>query len=157
MINTTAQSRIFLGPVMPKLLTKTAMEALTWVELEEVENLGEFGDDAEEVVFKAIKDGRSRKMKGSSDAGTIELTVGRDPLDEGQQAMAAAAKTKFQYAIKIEAADAADENDDNSIFYFGALVMSGRNNFGGTDDITRTTFRLAINTEILEVASVAVA
>jgi len=157
MINTTSESRIFIGPVMPVLLSATEMAALTWTEVNEVENLGEFGDDSEEVTFSSIKDGRVRKLKGTNDAGTIECTVGRDPLDPGQRAMMNASKTKFQYAIKIEAADAADENDPNSVFYFGAMVMSGRNNFGSVNDVMRTTFRLGINTEIIEVATTATA
>jgi hypothetical protein len=118
------------------------------VEIGEVETLGEFGDESAAVTFLSVGDARTRKLKGARDAGTLALTVGRDPLDAGQIALSAAEKTKFEYAFKIVAADAPDEDYTDTTYYFGALVMSARENYGGADNVVRVTYSLGINTEI---------
>lgn len=152
-ITTASGSKIYIGPVRPATCD-TAVEyaALTpWVEFGEVETLGEFGDQSADVTFTAIGNARVRHSKGANDAGVLALTCGRDPLDAGQIAGRAAAATKFEYAIKIVAADAPDEDYLDSVYYFGALVQSARDNYGNNDNVVRTTFNLGINTEIVEV------
>ncbi|HEY8359363.1 MAG TPA: phage tail tube protein [Ramlibacter sp.] len=149
-ISTAAGSKIYIGPVRTDA-TDTLAEyaALTpWVEIGEVETLGEFGDESAAVTFLSVGDARTRKLKGARDAGTLALTVGRDPLDAGQIALSAAEKTKFEYAFKIVAADAPDEDYTDTTYYFGALVMSARENYGGADNVVRVTYSLGINTEI---------
>lgn len=156
-ITTASGTKFYIGPTRSVLGNKAAMDALTWVEVGEVESLGEFGDEASIVTFASIGDGRVRKLKGARDAGTIELTVGRDPRNAGQQAMKAGQKTKFQYAFKIEAEDAPDENDTNSSYYFIGLINSDRENYGTNDNVVRITFSVGINSEILDTPSAAVA
>lgn len=151
-ISTTSGSKIYIGPVRVSTVdTLAEYAALTpWVEIKEVENYGEFGDESSAVNFLSVGDARTRKLKGSRDAGTIALVCGRDPLDAGQLALRAAEKTKFEYAFKIVASDAPDEDYTDTVYYFGALVMSGRNNLGGADDVTKISFNLGVNTEIFE-------
>lgn len=151
-IATSQGSKIFIGPTTPAA-TETAYEALAWVEIGEVETLGEFGDSAQAVSFTSLSDGRVRKLKGANDAGDLALTVANDPADEGQIALVAASKTKFSYAIKVVLADAADETDSDSTFYFHAKVMTRRINAGGANDVTKRSFTLGIDTEVLEVPS----
>lgn len=150
-ITTAAGSKIYIGPVRSDTVDTIAeYAALTWVEVGEVETLGEFGDESSAVNFLSVGDARTRKLKGARDAGTLALTVGRDPLDLGQVALRAAEKTKFEYAFKVVAADAPDEDFTDTSYFFGALVMSARDNYGNADNVVRTTFNLGINTEILE-------
>ncbi|MFG1371488.1 iron ABC transporter substrate-binding protein [Xanthobacter oligotrophicus] len=154
-VTTTSGTKIYIGPAVTAAAADTTAEfaALTYVEVGEVQNLGEFGDESSSVSFASIGDARTRKLKGARDAGTLALTVGRDPLDVGQIALKAAEKTKFEYAIKVVAADAPSAGHTNSIFYFRALVMSGRNNFGANDSVTTAVFNLGINSEVYEVPS----
>lgn len=128
-----------------------AFEALTWVEIKEVEDGGEIGDESADVTFQSLSDGRVRHLKGARDAGTLALVVGDDPLDAGQQALREAEKTKFQYNIKIEYEDAPDATFSNSVDYFRGLVMSARKQVGAGDNVLRRTFNIGINTEILTV------
>jgi len=86
----------------------------------------------------------------------MSVVVGRDPLNAGQIAVRAAEKTKFAYAFKVEAADALDANDTDSIFYFHALVQSAKENFGESDNVVRTNFNLGITTAIVEVPATVV-
>lgn len=153
-ITTASGAKIFIGPAQAvEPANAAAYQALAWVEVKEVETLGEFGDESSSVDFAAIGDGRVRKLKGARDAGTIELTCGRDPLDAGQLAIKAAEKTKFQYAFKIVAADAPTEEYNDSEYYFLGLVMSARENYGENDNVVRTTFNIGINTAITEISA----
>lgn len=149
-VTTASGSKIYIGPTTAAA-DLAAYKALTpWVEIGEVQNLGEFGDQANDVTFASLSDGRVRHLKGARDAGVLALVCGRDPLDTGQQAAKAAERTKFAYAFKIVAADAPDEDHTDSEFYFHALVQSARDNFGENDAVVVTTFNLGIVTAIFE-------
>jgi hypothetical protein len=153
-VTTAAGSKVSIGPTTAAA-NLAAYQALSYVEVGEVQNLGEFGDQANDVTFIALSNSRVRHFKGARDAGVLALVVGRDPLDVGQIALRAAEKTKFSYAFKVLAADAADANDPDSEFYFHALVQSARDTFGEADNVVMTTFNLGIVTEIFEDPSVA--
>lgn len=130
---------------------KTAFAADTYTEIGEVEDGGEFGDEANDVTFQSLSDGRVRHLKGARDAGTIALVCGDDPLDAGQLALRAAEKTKYQYNIKVVYEDAPDELHTNSIDYFRGLVMSFRKNVGQGDNVMRRTANIGINSAVYTV------
>lgn len=155
-VHTASETKVYIGPTTAAA-DAAAYAALTWTEIGEVQSIGEFGDQASDVTFTSLSDGRVRHMKGARDAGVLALVCGRDPLDAGQVAARAAEKTKFAYAIKIVAADALDANDTDSVFYFHALVQSARDSFGENDSVVTTTFNLGITTAIIEVPATVVA
>lgn len=151
-INTAANAVISLGTTT-LATTQTQYEADTYVEIGEVESIGEFGDESNTVTFTSLKNSRVRKAKGSRDAGMVALVVGKDPTDVGQLALKAAQKTKFEYNMKIELADkTAAAGAKNTVFYLRVLVMTARDNVGNNDNVVRTTFNCAINSEPLEIA-----
>lgn len=157
-ISTVSGWQVQIGPVVATPpVSSTAYAALTpYTALGEVENIGEFGDEANAVTFLSLSAGRVRKAKGARNAGDVVITCGRDALDAGQVAMKAAEGTSFQYAFRITANDKLDANDTNSIFYFTALVGRARNTAGGADDVTKIAFTLAINSLIVEVPATVV-
>lgn len=155
-ITTATGAKYFIGGTTAIDYTTDAgaiedFEALTWVEIKEVEDGGEIGDESADVTFQSLSDSRVRHLKGARDAGTLALVVGDDPLDLGQQALRAAEKTKFLYNFKVEYEDAPDASYSNSVDYFRGLVMSARKNIGTGDNVLRRTFNIGINTEILTV------
>lgn len=155
MITTASESKVFIcaTPALPATDTAAEYAALTWVEIGEVEDMGEFGDESSDVTFSAVSDGRVRHLKGVRDAGTLALVCGRDPLDAGHIALKAAEKTKFSYPIKVQAADAPSELYADSVYYFNAKIMSARDNYGSVDNVVRTSFSLGIDSPIIEVPS----
>lgn len=157
-LSATSGSKVYIGGVRI-VATDTAAEyaALTWVPIEQVQNIGEFGDEAAAITFDDVGDGRTKKLKGNRNAGTIALACGWDPLATGQIAVRAAEKTSFDYAFKIEANDKLDSNDTNSIFYFHAKVASARRVQGGANDVVMMNANLDVTTEILEVPATVVA
>lgn len=163
-VSKTSGTKFYIGPVVDV----NAIQALSdvdavaffeaisggeWTEVEEIENYGEHGDTSDVASFASVSDRRMRKFKTTRDAGTMALTVGRDPLDDGQIALVAAEKTDFNYAFKIEYADARTDDYTDSIDYFGGMVMSRPVNVGGVKDITKRTFSIGVNTAIYEVPS----
>lgn len=155
-ISATSGAKVYIGPVTAAA-TASAYAALTWVEIGNVETIGEFGDASSTISFTSLSDNRVRKLKGARDAGDLTVTCGHDPLNAGQIAAIAAEATKFAYAIKVTLEDSADANDTDSVFYFHAKVMSKRLNPGGATDVTKRVFVLGIDTEIIEDLSDAVA
>lgn len=148
-INTTAGAKIYIGTTA-ETENLAAYEADTYVEIKEAQDIGEFGDESAEIEVTAIGDRRKRRLKGTRDAGLLNLVCYRDPLDAGQQALIAAEKTNAAYNLKIVAEDAPTGGTPTT-FYMKVLVMSAKLNFSGADDVTSITFGLAINTDILEV------
>lgn len=150
-ISTTAKTQFKIGTTTP-FATATAYAADTWVNIGNIQDMGEAGSEAEIVVGKFVDQTYARKLKGSRDNGTIELVVARDSSDPGYLALMAAEKTSFGYNFQIELNDkpATGASPKNSKFYFNALIASAKNGFGGADDITTTTFSLAVSGEIIE-------
>lgn len=146
-------TKVFIGPVATSDDTTTYPALTGWVEIAEVESIGEFGDAASAITFTSLSKARVRKRKGARDAGDVAIVCANVPGDPGQEAAIAAEGTKFRYAFKVVAADAESEDHSDSEFYFGALVMSKRVNVGAANAVNKRTLNLAIDTDIHEVPS----
>ena len=151
-ISSTAKSKFSIGTSKAAAIL-TDYTSDTFKDIGELEDIGEFGDSAEEITFASISDARMRKAKGVRDAGTIEITVGRDPTDVGQVALRAALASDAPFNFKVELADkpTAGASPKNTVLYFRALVLGAKNVMGGVNDITKQTFSLSITSEVLEV------
>ena len=101
-LNTAAGCRIGIGS-KNGADTEALYKADTYVDIGEVEDLGEFGDTFSSVTFTSLRDGRVRKYKGTADAGDLTLAVGLDNGDLGQAKLKIAHRdrSKGDYNIKI--------------------------------------------------------
>ena len=162
-IHTNAGTRVFISPTpvdVDAINAMTDAEAITffdaisdWLEVEELEDTGEFGDTSEAITFTALNNARVRKLKGPRDAGTQAIVAGRDPLDDGQEAFIEAAATNYNYAIRQEFADARTPEYSNSEIFYAGLVMGAPTNAGNVSNVVRRTFNVGINTGVFEVSS----
>lgn len=162
-IHANAGSKLFISPATVNPDTVNAMsdsaavtffEAISdWIEVEEVEDFGTAGDASEAITFTAVSNKRVRKLKGPKDAGTQSVVVGRDPLDDGQEALIVAEGTDFNYAFKVEFNDARAADYTSSVLYYAGMVMSKSNNMGNVSNVVRRNFDIGINTAVFEVAS----
>src|SRR5690606_12346949 len=91
-------------------LNAAAFGALTYTEIGSVGNLGDYGSSPNMISYNTLDTEVTSKAKGVEDAGEIAIEVARIFDDPGQIAMRAAAATKFNYAVKIEYADAPSED-----------------------------------------------
>jgi hypothetical protein len=151
-IQTTSGSKFWISTdaALPATDTLAEYEALTWVEIGMIEDLGEVGDVSTEVSGAAIGDGRVRKAKGARNAGTMAVIAFHDPFDVGQLKLIEAEGTNDNYAFKIELADGPPTPGTNTFQYFRGLVMSKGLRLGTNDNIMRRVFNIGVNTAITE-------
>jgi hypothetical protein len=150
-INTAGGTKISIGG--PNSNRNTALneyEADSYVEIGEVEDGGEFGDESERIAFTALSDSRTRKFKGPRDAGDMTLVVGDDPTDEGQVALEAAEATPFDYNFRVELNDKISLGGENSFHYFIGKVFTKRRNVGNVSNVVRRNFVIGINSQITD-------
>lgn len=144
-IGTSEGSTVFIGPVT-NVTTLAALKALTeWVEIGDVESIGEFGPQAQDVSFTPLKGPSVQHLKGAIDNGMLPVIYAHNPLDPGQIALRAAAGTKFEYAVKIVLSDEADANDTPTTFYARGPVFGNRTNVGGANDVRKRTSNIGLN------------
>ncbi|GAA4247825.1 hypothetical protein GBZ26_22890 [Azospirillum formosense] len=150
----SAGTRLFIGGSTP-CDTKAEYEALTWVEVEEIEDIGSFGTTFEKVSYKALAGGTVRKKKGTVDHGSTTLKLARIPTATGQTAIkAAVADRQHAYNVKIEFDDKpAGAGATPTRIYMPAFVMSYTTEIGGPDKVVETSVGLEIDGEPLEVAA----
>src|ERR1044072_4808175 len=97
-VNTAGGATLYIGTsaIPANIDDLTDMQALaefqadSYIEVGEIEDLGDFGDESEAITFTALKNSRTRKFKGPRDAGPTEIVVGDAPTDDGQAARVAA-------------------------------------------------------------------
>lgn len=141
---TSAGTTISLSATLPATYDATAFAALTFTEIGEVSDLGEFGREYNVVKFNPLKDRRTVKRKGSYDDGTVQVQLAKAVKDAGQIILNTALNSDNSHAVKIVL-------QDGSIFYFSAQISSGTTNVGGVDQITAGTYKLEIDNDIIEV------
>lgn len=120
-----------------------ALKALTYVEVGEVEDAGELGDEASTAEFTALANRRKRKVKGTFDAGSQSVTLAEDPKDAGQAAVKAAVRSDSNFAVQM------DYGDGSADFYL-VQVLSFRKQIGTAESIRKASVNLAINSAIYE-------
>ncbi len=151
-VNAATGAKLFIGGVQTmKNPTQGDYEADSYVEVGEIENLGNFGDKSAAINFTSLSDSRVRKLKGPRDAGNMPITVGDDPTDEGQVAMTAAEGTKFDYNFKVVLNDAISEGGDGSISFFFGKVMSKERSVGTATNVIKRNFAVDINSAIIDI------
>lgn len=151
-INTAGGSRLFIGTTAGTA-SLPDFEADSYIEVEEVEDAGQVGDESAAVNFTALKDGRVQKLKGPRDAGTMAVICGDLASDPGQDAMIAAEAQPFDYNFKVMLNDALTLSGTPTILYFKAKVMSQRRNIGNVTNVVKRAFNLGVNSAIFEVAA----
>lgn len=142
-------SKIYIGTTTAAD-TEALFEADTYALIGVVETRGEYGDEAQEITFTALEDGRVRKSKGARDSGSLAITCGRDPDDAGQTALIAAEATSDAYNFKIERDDQITPTTGNpTTEYVRAFVLSAKRGEASSNAIETLTFNLSLDSAII--------
>jgi len=130
-------------------------KGITYTPIGEVSEIGEFGDERTIVPFIALSDGRTRKARGSADAGDLQFTFAYDPTDTGQDALATAfavaSQSLDQYPFRVRLNDATNIGSPLNVgtsYYFGGKITTLRNQSISNDGIVTKTCTIAINTAV---------
>lgn len=156
-VNAAAGTKVYIGttaipPNMSDLDDASALaifQADSYIEVGEVEDAGEYGDEASDVTFESLSDGRTRHLKGTKDAGVMPLVVGDDPEDEGQIALVAAEASPLDYNFKVVLNNALSLGGTGQVDYFYGKVMSKRTAVGTVNNVVRKRFGVGINSRIV--------
>jgi hypothetical protein len=149
----TNGAKLYIGGAMASTDADLALgdfSGETWVEIGETEGLGSIGDTASEITFDALSYGRTKRLKGTRSAGTMEIVCGIDYADAGQLALIAAEKTDAEYAFKLELNDA-PTGGTPSERYFVALVGSASEAFDSANAVMKLNASLWVNSNIVRV------
>lgn len=162
-IQTGASSKIYIATTSDTSVpaNAAAYEALTYVEIEQTESIGEFGDSTTAVTFTGLGDARVQKLKGSSDAGTLSITMGFNELADGSPQtgqylllQAAEDTTPSNYRFKVQYDDGTTGSPlgEGTTRYFSGQVGTFVEGVPGADDIIRVSSEVRINSPIVRVA-----
>jgi len=155
-----AGTKVYIGPAMASQSADFVVgdfetsPALTYVEIDPVENIGQFGDASQAITFDALNRARRMKLKGTRDAGDLTLICGSKPTDAGQVALIAAEKASNDYAFKVVFNDMPSGGTSGSIRYFIAKVMSRTEQVDTANNVVKLNATLGINSNIVPVAAV---
>lgn len=155
MIFATNGATIHIGGVIDVSsadLIEASFTGQTWTEIKETESLGTFGDTSSEITFDTINSNRTRRLKGTRNAGNLELVCGIDYADAGQLALIAAEKAKEDYAFKIVFNDAPPGGTPSERL-FAAAVASAAEALDTANNVMKLNSTLWINSNIVRIAA----
>jgi hypothetical protein len=126
----------------------------TWALVGGTTNLGAAGDTSNLITSDQIGSGRTRKAKGTRNAGSMQVICDIDIADAGQLALIAAEKTRDSYAFKLEFDDA-PSGGTPSTRYFTAFIMSTSEQYDEANSVMKLNATLEIDSNIVRVAAAA--
>lgn len=144
------KTKLYIGSVTDTFDVST-LAADTWVVVDGVRNIPEFGDSYQLISVDEVNDGRTRKGKGVANAGSMQIVCSRRRADPGQIKVAEASRSEDAYNIKVEIPQGGGKFETN---YITALVMGRQKGLGGPNDSQTFMFTLELTEEPLEVAPV---
>ena len=153
----TAGSKLYIGAAKAFngtdfIATDFTTGEPAWTEIGGTTNLGSAGDTSELITSNQIANARTRKLKGTRNAGSMEVVCDLDYADAGQLALIAAENTKDTYAFKLVFNDA-PVGGTPSERYFVALVMSTAEQMDEANNAMKLNSTLEIDSNIVRVAA----
>ena len=162
-IQTGANAKIYIATTSGTVpANQAAYEALTWVECEQTETLGALGDTQAEVTFTGLGDARVQKLKGSSDAGTLDVSMAFNqsafgsPLTGQGHLLAASSDTSSDnYFFKRVLGDASTGSPlgTGTTEYCSGQVGSFTINIDGADSIVMLNSQVRVNSAVIRVVA----
>lgn len=155
----TAGSKLHIGPAKAfngtdLVLTDFTTGSPAWVEVGGTTNMGSNGDVSALITSDQIGVARTRKAKGTRNAGSMQVVADLDYADAGQLALIAAEKTPHSYMFRITFNDA-PTGGTPSVRYFIAFVMSAAEELNEANNAMRLTSTLEVDSNIVRVAAAA--
>jgi hypothetical protein len=142
----TAGAELYIGS------TSGTFASQAWVQIKHVEGLGTLGDTSSEITFDSIDEIRTTRLKGTRNAGTMEVVCGIDSDDAGQLALIAAEKTPHNYAFRVVLNDA-PPGGTPSERRFWAAVGAVTEAYDTANSVVKLNASLWVNSEIDRVAA----
>lgn len=136
-VRTSAGTTISVSAATPATFDVAGYEALSFTDIGEVTDLGEFGREYALVTHNPVGSRGTVKKKGSFNEGSMAMSVGLDTDDAGQILLKAASSSDSDYSFKV-----VTQNTDT--YYFQAQVMTFKVGVGSVDNITTAAITLEL-------------
>ncbi|WP_103172886.1 hypothetical protein [Paracoccus sp. SY] len=152
-IYATNGARLYIGGALDTKsdpFVEADFSGQAWEEIGETENLGTVGDTSAEIAFDSIPAQRTRRLKGTRNAGSMDLVMGIDYEDAGQQALIAAEKTPHDYAFRIVLNDA-PAGGTPSERMFVAKVASVAEAYDTANSVMKLNASLWVNSNVVKI------
>lgn len=122
----------------------------TWTEIGGTTNLGSTGDVSALITSDQINVKRTRKAKGTRNAGSMQIICDLDYADPGQLALIAAEKVKDSFAFRMTLDDA-PSGGTPSVRYFVGFVMSVTEQYEEANGTLKLAATIEIDSNIVKV------
>lgn len=124
-VTTGSGSKIYISATLPTTNNKTGYDALTWIKIGKVSNIGEYGSTYETVNFTDIESRVTEQLKGNMSLGNLPLTLGSLPADAGQVKLLEALSSDNNYAFKVDRKDGVIDAFQGKVMSFKPTVQGG--------------------------------
>jgi len=131
----------------PATYDQAGFAALTFTDVAEVTDMGEYGASFEVVSHNPLATRRTVKRKGTVNDGAMSLQLGRDPSDAGQAILIAGvdgAGIDVVHSHKVTL-------QDGTIQYFTGQIYSYTTNIGSANQIVSAAATVELDNKIIEV------
>lgn len=134
-------STVSLVSGLPATFDDTGYGALTFVLINGVVDVGEIGDQQNDIAIDTLV-GRVEHVNGSSDLGEIAVSYSFIAADAGQVLVRAAAGNNTGHSFKIVDAD-------NKIAYFHGIIANVRDRARSSSEYKGETFVIRGNSAVV--------
>lgn len=135
---TAAGATIAIANASPATFDDTGYAALTYADIGEITNIGEFGKEFALVTHTPLAERGVAKRKGSFNNGTLNPAMALDPDDAGQILIEAALELDAPSAFEITL-------QDGTVYYLMGLTMMYKPNIGTTDDVVTASATIEVD------------
>ncbi len=141
---TAAGSSLAISAASPATTDVTGYNALSFIDIGQVEKLGSFGASFAKVEFQPLK-GAKQKYKGSADYGALQPSIAIDPLDAGQTLLQTASDDETQklYSFRVTFQDGTKR-------YFQGRSFGAPETADGADSMVMAAPTIEICTKIVK-------
>lgn len=142
-VMTSAGTTLGVSASLPATYDAAGFNALTYTAIGEITDLGEFGAEYNLVTYTALGLRQTKKLKGSYNNGSLNLQMGRDTTDAGQNALRTALASDNSYSFRVTL-------QNSTRLQFTGKVMSYKTSVGSVDQITGAQTTIEIDSVIVE-------
>jgi len=145
---TAAGVAFFIGAAAPATYDKAGYEAVTWVKVGEIGNIGgDIGKMFSLATFSLLEQRGIVKRKGGYDNGSVTVEYAYYRTDVGQEDLIAAEEVDTPLPFKISLKDA----NTTQLYYMG-IVMGTPISIGGSEDFLTSSVNIEIDSvsDVLE-------
>lgn len=158
-IFTASGSKVYISSTStaPATYDAAGYGALTFTQVNFVEDAGAFGDTATDVTFDDIGDRRTKTLKGQFRGEQMSLVCGYNDADAGQLLLVTAAADTIQvdWHFKIVLPNKQASAGSDAVAYFSGRVMSSKRTISTANNVVKLEATIQPNTAIVYTASTA--